>query len=512
MAQGQMQLSMEETKERLGRDKRAIRWLLDDLTENVEIESFAMSIPGSFNGEWSFEVWTKSSESKEDDMPLVAQRPYSLRTIPNVLGLIPGPIPTSSTHEGNTIHELCRRIGHLFDTCKNRAVFASDELWRRRARACVEAMASLVCHADAELSRFGDIGSFEEIRNLSLAERDQTFVVRWTCLSIMAIRATLSSNVLFKEHARLAMEPFRVGELGHSDRTDEVAEKTAQEIDKTLEDGWAAQRTTRSFHDKISSARRTIQKIDGFLEIADSKTVKTMDKVSQRITRQLPGVPFDFPDSEPFLQQSSELFRDPPKLRFTSCRRSPNEFLDYLLRINNHPGCDSLNSEKEKDQVIEKVFWPKSLLQRTLWSLQDFRDGGGFAFAVELFLLALKQQLSTSPSQESYSALYTITFKTITSDWRTYKNSHGTQKILLDVVASDQGILRTFNFPDYITDKPWDLLGDMLEGQTGPHIDSAVQQLTDLQREDGDRYGGKALAVIARLRASCSQSSSIPTT
>jgi hypothetical protein len=204
MAQGQMQLSMEETKERMGRDMRAIRWLLDNLTEDAEIESFTMSIPGSFNGEWSFEVWTELSKFKEDDVPAVAQLSLGLRTIPNVLGLIPRqfrtcttsrfpmihgpalrspnihrPIVTTFIHERNTIRELCRRIGHLSDTCKNRTAFASDELWRRRARACVEAMVLLVCYADAELGWFGDIlrtlgdiGSFEGIRNLPLVGSD----------------------------------------------------------------------------------------------------------------------------------------------------------------------------------------------------------------------------------------------------------------------------------------------------------------------------------------------------
>ncbi|KAH9985034.1 hypothetical protein BJV77DRAFT_1188046 [Russula vinacea] len=499
MARGQMELSMEETKERQGRDKLAIRWLLDNLTEDAEIESLAMSIPGSFNGEWSLQVWTESPDFKEGDMPVVAQRSSRLRTIPNVLGLIPRqtrvasysprnalmhqpglpsaiihrPILTSSAHEGNTVRELCRRIGHLFDTCKNRAVFTSDELWRRRARACVEATASLVFYADAKLSWFGDImqtlgdiGSFEGIRDLSLAERDRPFVVRWTCLSIVAVRPMLSSNV-FKERARLAMESF--GELSHGDRTDEAAEKNAREIDETLENQWDSKPRTR-FTNQISSTWRTLEEIDGmqvFLESVDM-SVNLNETIDERITRQLPGIHFNF-----------ELFCNPPNLRFTSCRRPLKEF-----------------------GLGDPEIWPKTLLQRTLWSFQDFRDGGGLGFAVELFLLALKQLLSTYPSQESYSALYTITFKIITSDWRRYRHSLGTQKILLDVIASDQGFLRTFNYPNYIIDELWQLLGDMLEGQTGPHIDSAVQQLTDLQREGGDRYRAKALAVIARLRAS----------
>jgi hypothetical protein len=100
-----------------------------------------------------------------------------------------------------TIREFCWRVGHFFDTCKNRAAFANDELRRMRARACVKTMASLVSFANVEVGWFGDtlqaledIGSFEGIHNLSLAGRDEAFVVRWTCLSIMAIRSTLNSR------------------------------------------------------------------------------------------------------------------------------------------------------------------------------------------------------------------------------------------------------------------------------------------------------------------------------
>ncbi|KAI0281952.1 hypothetical protein BGY98DRAFT_912920 [Russula aff. rugulosa BPL654] len=40
MAQGQMQLAMEETVARKDRDVRAIQWLIDNLTEDAEMESF----------------------------------------------------------------------------------------------------------------------------------------------------------------------------------------------------------------------------------------------------------------------------------------------------------------------------------------------------------------------------------------------------------------------------------------------------------------------------------------
>ena len=548
MARGQMQLSMEATKGRKGRDKRAIQWLLENLTEDAEIESFAMSIPGSFNGDWSLDVWTELSELKEDDISVVARPSLRSRAIPNVLSLIPRwfrtcttsrsfsnvmihqprhPTDTTSIHERRTIYELCRRISHLFDTCNNRAVFTGEDLWRRRARACVEATASLVCHANADLCWFGDIlqtlgdiGSFEEVHNLSLAGRDQTFVVRWTCLSIMAIRTILSRNVLFKEHARMAVDSF--GQLRVRDRTDEAAEEDAQKIDKLLEDHWELRWELDGamgplLNEKISSTAHKMLELYGgkaFLDSVDSETVKlnkTIDILSQRITRQIPGVHFDFPDKEPFLRQTLDLFSDPSKLRFTSCRQFFDKFFDFLKRIDSYRGDDSPNVRNELEQVVKKLFWPKNLLQRKLWSFQDLRDGGGLGFAVELFLLALKQLLSTSPSQESYSDLYIKSFRAITSDRRRYKHSLGTQKILLDAVASDQGFFRTFNYPDNITEEIWVLLGDILEGQTGPHIHTAVQQLTDHQREDGHRYGAKATAVISQLRVSCLQRESIPT-
>jgi hypothetical protein len=160
-----------------------------------------------------------------------------------------------------------------------------------------------------------------------------------------------------------------------------------------------------------------------FLKSVDSKTAnlnKKIDEVSQRLTCQFPGVIFDFPDSEDyeFLRQSLQLFRDPLNLRFTSCRQSLGTFFAHLECIDN-----STDSSRKV-----QVFWPKDLLQRKLWNLQDLRDGGGLGFTVELFFLALKQLLSTSPSQESYSALYIGTFRAITSDRRRYKHSLGTQK------------------------------------------------------------------------------------
>jgi hypothetical protein len=56
VAQGQMQLAMEETVACKGRDVGAIRCLIGSLTEDAEVEKFLSAIAGSFNTDWGTEV------------------------------------------------------------------------------------------------------------------------------------------------------------------------------------------------------------------------------------------------------------------------------------------------------------------------------------------------------------------------------------------------------------------------------------------------------------------------
>ena len=177
---GQMQLAMEETEDRKAQDAGAIWWLVDNLTEDTEMESVSMAIPGSFNGEWGPEVWKNVSEitegtsestdlnelatrrltdaSRQATFPVVAQPSSQLRTIPDrfisIFSLFristasrspADPMPSLPVHHTPNIRppivptsrsvmrEHSRRMAHMFDTSKNRALFASDELWRRRA-------------------------------------------------------------------------------------------------------------------------------------------------------------------------------------------------------------------------------------------------------------------------------------------------------------------------------------------------------------------------------------------
>lgn len=201
MARGQMQLAMEETEKRKVRDGQAIRWLIENLTEDAEMERFMMAIPGSFNTNWGVEVWKKISNAAgaEGDArgqnehvrgPLVdtttptAQAQAMPPVVPPVVphscpGSILAPIfhvvkrltprrppskvtapnvnPRSTTTREDVVHELSARVARSLEDCKNGELFAEDE-WRRRTRACIETTASLVFCANAKFAWFGDIG------------------------------------------------------------------------------------------------------------------------------------------------------------------------------------------------------------------------------------------------------------------------------------------------------------------------------------------------------------------
>jgi hypothetical protein len=151
----------------------------------------------------------------------------------------------------------------------------------------------------------------------------------------------------------------------------------------------------------------------------------------------------------------------------------------------------------------------RHLMERQLWRLQDLRDGDGFGFTIELFFLSLRQLLSTSSSSsDSNSTLFVGTFKAITADWRQHKHSLGTQRVLLnftcDLAADQRGLFSDYPYPSYITDEFLELLGKVLEGQMGSHIDDAMEELKDVWSwvygEEGDNFPEKAWRVIARTR------------
>jgi hypothetical protein len=563
MAQGRMQLAMEETVARKSRDVRAIRWLIDNLTDDAEMEIFLSAIPGSFNTDWGTEVWRsvgkhhESEDQSQDELvarpqrDTTAQRPLSSWGIRSVLRpiihLVKKPAPrhpithtttlspvpdhphstTAHIRGENIMHKLSTQVARSVGICKNHDFFANNvDLWRTRTRTCIEATASLVCCVDAKLAWFGgisellgDMGSFEKIQELSLAGTDELFVIHWTCLSLVAIRPILAANRHVRHCARRTMELFaEVDDTGNND-----AMAGAQKINETVQKAsnclfrlYDALRNTedltedvkeifRGHESEISELEQTNIEADHF-EPVDHGTFDLQNAInsnSHRIISQFPGILHDFgPDYQAPISFSRlvELSRDPRKLQFIRPRQTLKSMCSPALTIRNIlEGQEDADTYKEllKNLEIFRSFsdWRGDEMQRQLWRLQDSHDGGGLGCTVELFFLSLSQR---PPSKESPSALYTGTFQAITSDWGKHKYSLGTQNLLLDIAMSRREEFDR-DYPAYIVDKFLLLLGNIFEGQIGPHIDRARQQFESFQWSNGPRrFSERVLRVLTR--------------
>ena len=322
MADGQMQLAMEKNDERKGRDERAIRWLVNNLTEDIEMESLASGIPGSFDAKWGMEVWKtypgiKREESTTSDFtepapalpgdnnsdppPPLPMRHSTLgslfshvnnlfnmqhpgdslpRTNPKrsslpLSGISPNsilpPSRTLSARGGEVIDDLCLRIQRLFETCNHRDSFLNQDEWRRRSRACVETAASFVFCMDAEIRLFGnigkllsDLGSAERTREVSPTSLNWSFISRWTCLSIVLIRKLLDSRQL-RENASGAI--LILGTLYDADNFTpaETAPENARKMDEQFVAAWECVERLRREFDGLGEGDRRRGKVEEIL-------------------------------------------------------------------------------------------------------------------------------------------------------------------------------------------------------------------------------------------------------
>ena len=328
MAQSQMQLAMEETEARKGRDERAIRWLIDNMTEDAEMEKFLTAIPGSFNTDWGAEVWKRVGKYKPDEYddrsqneppanslmvttfsavqvtPPVDQpsstgnihsafRPIShlarklTSHYPPINGTILSPIPSPSdihphsptAHiHGNIVREFSERVARSLEICKNPGLIAKEELRRKRAREGIETTASLVFCANAKPAWFGDIvkllgdmGASEKIRESSLAGTDQFFVMHWTCLSLVALRQVLEDNGTVRSCAKQTVEWF----ADEDDTGKKKALATALKIDETLQ---KASYCLNGLYYRLPATDDLTDKVKGILRGCESE-IEELEKI-----------------------------------------------------------------------------------------------------------------------------------------------------------------------------------------------------------------------------------------
>ena len=576
LSDGQMQLAMEENEHRKHRDVRAMRWLIDNRTEDDEMDSFVVAIPGAFTSKWGVEVWRMVADANEDEDANItpndarvrpqrvaglqmthhnSPRPQQLRTvydIPHEIVVTP-----SISHVRNDPHatkdlvifDLCKRVRHLLDTCKSSSKDLSS---RNRARGCVGTVASLVLCANVKPELFGvfgrllrELGEVEKIRELSAEGSNVSFVTCWSCLYLVVVTrrgldfASTAAQIVIRRLSRFRLEEDSKRTniedadgkaLENSRRIDDYFE-TACQFCLGLEEAFRPDqegRTKEQVREVLARDHEaSISKLESAIPVADQMT--GIDKFASRINGRidygmLPGVSLDeFKETKKRIQSGqffnvsagdAQVFM--PQIVFLTQRlRLLCSYAPKLRDIMNGQGDNGVYQETLEDLRIlwnpddrpHSVVNRRHLMERQLWRLLDLRDGGGFGFLVELFFLMLGQLLSMASSPDTHSALYIGTFRAITSGWRERKHSIGTQRVILnlicDIALPNRGVITNHAYPTYIIDELLVLLGNIVEGQSGSHIDDTMAELGQNRSQFHIRtlFETEAMAVISRRRA-----------
>ena len=501
MVDGQMQLAMERNDARKRRDERSIRWLVNNLTYDVEVEPLASGIPGSLNAKWGEEVWKNDDPKLEKD-------------------------------------ELYKRIGRLSETCNDRGSFANEDEWRKRSRACVETVASFVFCIGADISLFrnlgkllSDLGSAERTCEVSEITTNRSFAIRWTCLSLAATRKMLNSPQL-QSRVECTLSKLARIHLDGSITPYEGALRSARKIDCLFAEAWDWVDRLRLELNVVGDSDRTGGRIEEVLhryepklksirdqlvpmarlgvDASISELQRQIDEVTHNLTRQLPGVASDRLTGFTPVEQVFDLFANPVRPQLICLSQLLHGLCAVSRKRSSRGYQDTIKALQAAERIpssLRSVVNQHHLMERQLWRLEDLRVGGAFGFTVELYFLSLRHILSTftSPPREIHKTLYVNTFKAITSDWPEFTNSIGTLQVILnlvyDIAFQDRGIFSNFEYPEYITKELLDLLGRMIEGQAGAYIDDAMEELwrDDLTVLDPRFQSSAAMAIQGQL-------------
>ena len=616
VSEGQMQLAMEENDGRKDRDVRAIRWLIDNRTEDDEMESFALAIPGCFTSKWGIDVWRKVSEVKQyedtditpndpavrlrsEDLPVSVlrlhhsppfqrtQHPHSiLHTVQRIFGIriashdmmltqsmsrppSDGQTPNNPfAHEDLAIRDLCKRIRHLVITCDNLSIFTNKELWLKHARGCTETAASLVFCANIKPELFGDLETLlvplrqfivMEASQITAPGSDGLFRVRFHCLSFVVVNRRMANHNGIKLNAHHAIDRLSRlileddGGQTNNGSDDENALRNARRIDDYFENAkevcvhglrgafkpWEVGMTEEQVKealirnheadisllerialatDQVANVDRSISSVnDDILDFANCLIGAVggvcFDKFE---TELIEPIQFFNPTKQPiFLPQFIFLHQ---RLRFL-CSYS-SALRDIIDGRGNGTYEETLKrlmilwGEADSPNGRHMDIRQRHVMVRQLWRLQDLRDGGGFGFWVELFFLVVSPLLDLPLSPDNLSVLILGMFRIIMSNWRQHKHSIATQRIVLNLVCDlaipERGLLSNERFPSYVTDELLVLLENMLEGQSGSHLDEATMELEDAIKKDEspwtdvNLFRAEAIKVISRSRAPAS--------
>lgn len=522
----QEQHAMKQTKAREDRDVGAVQWLIDNIDGSNEMETFVMAIPGSFNQEYGRQIWkevTVQRESQPDVRGAQLTLPADVHVSPH--------LDPSSPSGGSTVDSLCRCVRYLFETYNTEGNTTSIEAQRRRMHGCTETAAFLVCCADVQLGRFGEVGQviselgrIERINDVSTIKANPSFAIRWTCLSLVATR----QMVMDRRNKVWELAGFAVSGIARFQMVygapDDAALRGAQRIDDYLRTAWehvediyrafqpwGENKTGEEIMDilrlndlelPISELERIEIEADGIKEVdwRISLLQDAMGDATHQLTRLLLGSSSNGLGLKPSgsIPVAGELSPRPPATSSIAPQSMfPSQQLQDLFTLSrglrdileNHWNPEKHAEIIESLESINNIPTRRlnGLVTRQLWRLQDLRDGGGLGFTIELFFLALRRLSSASESlsPELKRDLYTGTFSVITSGWEKSRCSSGTQQILLnlvcDLIIKGRGVFSDFSYPECIVEMLLELVGNMVEsGRMG----AALEELWNINPRD----------------------------
>ncbi|KAN0135153.1 hypothetical protein V8E53_007044 [Lactarius tabidus] len=560
LSEGQIQLAMEENGERKDRDVRAVQWLIHNRTEDDEMESFVMAIPGAFTSQWGIDVWKKVSEiQRYEDANLRLNDP-TVRS------------------QDRAIYDLCERVRHLVGTCEGHSVFTNQGLWLRRTRGCIETVASLVLNADINPELFGDLENLGKIllrtggfiggdfHQLSAPGSDGLFLARLDCLAFVIVNRAIANDDTIKLDARVAiisLSQFGIGDDGEESTNgdeddDENALRNAQRIDDYFESAkqfcvYGLREAFRpsgvELSEQLAEQQQQVREVlardhevnicmlerialvaGDHVERIDSRIfpiIQSLEGFASGLLATIRGVYLDTAqdlfDKKTGHFQPIQFFNPHQKLNFFPQFVYLHQRLRFLcsysskLRdiIDKHDSSayeetlESLGTLWDESDKLNTTVWSiignRHLMERQLLRLQDIRDGGGLGIWVELFFLVANQILTIPLSHDAHSTLILGTFRFITSNWRQHKRSIGTQRIILNVICDvaipGHGLVSDLDFPRYITDELLVLLENMVDGQPGSHIDEAMKELEDAINDQPTLQGWATSTGLFRAEA-----------
>jgi Family of unknown function (DUF6535) len=500
MVDGLMELALEDKPVRTYRDRRAIAWLAQNLTRDVEMDSLASIILDSFNLEWVMRVWGK----RANDVPTNDNSTTRL-----------------TIYNHDILYPLCTCIGHLFQTCSNPYLFENEDKRLTRSRTSIRAIAMLVFRMRADLDWFGDIETIGKLLKAqgygdhprpSLATgSNQSFAANWTGLSIVIIQ-----KVLVMERSKVAANEVL---LSFRSNSPNEAISHARKIDDTLKVVWDHVEALDKDHERhgdrtdIAEDKRRREWIEQEVKkigptLSNLRT--EVDQASNKLSKHLPW------NSLKGLTQSvdaCDFLLNPleAQLKYLRGRIAPSSSLGLERGVEQGTKqAEEQGAEHGTEYAVVQsrhgaVTRMRRPTERQLWRLLDLHEGGTVGFTLELYLLSLTEILSEPTSafpSNDFRDNFFSAFGAIASNRDLSKCTIWSQKLILALIcdiAAKRGVFSDFSYPHFIEDELVHLLRSVAAGvRDVSNIGLAVEDLERVRSRH--RHVGFREKVLGILR------------